>query len=207
MSSKKGFIANLESSVSEQLSSLGFAKRQSLFAKKHNDETTGLIGLMTANDRPDGLIGVSPVVHVESPRIRIELNRLLGEKPSRVQPSVSSALGYLMPERRHLEWLFDPQQALSKTEELDRMCLAVKLYSEPFYEKMSSLHALTEALERLEFSFKERAVFHLPVVYRILGAEDKARTLVTFELQRVEDHTDMGADAYRSFAENFLSPV
>ncbi len=48
------------------------------------------------------------MVGVRQQRVECMVEEFMAEKESGLPPTISTAVGYLMPEGRYLEWLFEP---------------------------------------------------------------------------------------------------
>ncbi len=190
--------------LGEELATVGLQRKGDWFLFNVEPGILGRMGLNISSYRSDGLIGFSPIISVESVEVRTELNRLTCQKSGHPQPSLSSALGYLMPEKRFLEWRLNPNEGIAQRDEVYRMRLALEKYGLVFLRKFGTMRDITHCLETLQFCFKERAVYHLPVVYRVNGKEDQARICIDSHLAEIEGKSDIAAMDFRSFAERFL---
>lgn len=175
---------------------------------RSNSGFTGSIGLNFSLNRTDGLIGLNPIASIVCEQVEDSIVYLTGGAERRPQPSLSTALGYLTPEHRFLEWLFDPNApSIDHIVESKRIAELISLYGLPFLHEYSSIGAIATCLEQSRFSFVERADYHLPVAHRLLGEEQKAEAMVKRRLSDFENRRDIAANQYRQFAENFLSRV
>lgn len=203
----KEFRKQVEAYIRERLSQRGFKPKGGAYIIEVQPEILGFSSVGTVTHRGDGLIGYAPLVGIESIRMRKELNRLEGEKPNRRQASLTIMLGYLMPEKRFLEWLMNPLESIDQRREMEQMCRAIELYGMPFMREFGSMNAIAHSLETMQYSYRERVLFHLPVAYRLLGQEEKARELVTRSLVEMTARKDILATDFQSFAQRFLEPM
>lgn len=208
MGIKEAVNERVSETISAELASLGFRLKKESLITQLSPGFTGSIGLNFSLHRTDGLIGLNPVMGIICRQIEDKLVYLTEGAEHRPLPSLTTALGYLTPEHRFLEWLFDPNAPRSDhILEAKRIAEAIMLYGIPFFPEHSSLGALVACLEESRFSFVERADYHLPVAYRVLGEEGKAETLVKRRLSDLKNRRDIAANQYRQFAQNFLSGV
>jgi len=204
---KMAYVQQISAGLKEGLAECGFAAKRDQLILTVNAEIVGTVSLNIASHRSDGLVGVAPIIGIESVSIRSMLGELIKLKHGAPQPSLTSAIGYLMPEARFLEWLFDPKEPVDQRGELVRMCMAIKQYGMEFLRERGSIEEIVRCLETLRFSFKERAIYHLPVAYRVTGAEERARDYVHRGLLEMEGRSDVASQDYRGFAKKFLSVV
>jgi hypothetical protein len=198
------FQESIHSEVADYLLPLGFQSARDRWEIQLASEIVGSVGSNISNHRPDGYVGVSPLIGIEFEPLRLLLNSLIGTPKATRQMSLTSMLGYLMPEGRFLEWLLDTKQPVTQRNELQNMCKAIEMYAIPFMDRLSTLAQIVDHLERLEFSFKERAVYHLPVAYRILKEDRKSNAYIEGHLQEISGRTDLAAEDYRMFASRFF---
>jgi hypothetical protein len=156
------------------------------------------IGLNTATHRGDGLVGINPVMGLRDDEVEHLVTELTGH-PSIVTLTVS--LGYLMPERRYIEWTF----GAPKQETADELLYCIRTYGCPAMESLASREAVIDA-------FKERQnrgptslyrQYSLPVAYLLHGDRDSALREIRDELASMSGRTDEAAKLYRLFAQKF----
>jgi hypothetical protein len=192
--------------VEAELKPLGFRKVKGVFVCPVGADMFGWLGLNTASHRNDGRVGINPVVGVRSERIEQRIGRLLGEKQPRLAPTICTSLGYLMPEARYVEWLFEPAP-FDYLSECKRMARAVEVYGMPFMNSNSTLTAQLQDLEHLRFSSKETAVYRCPVAYLLSGRTELAAAYVKRQLEELGDREDLAAQQYKTFALNLFREV
>jgi hypothetical protein len=198
------FQKSIHSEVAGYLLSLGFQSARDRWKIQIASEIVGSVGLNISSHRPDGYFGVSPLIGIEFEPLRLLLNSLMRTPKATRQMSLTTMLGYLMPEGKFLEWLLDSKQPVTQRNELRNMCKAIELYAIPFMHRLSTLAQIVDHLERFEFSFKERAVYHLPIAYRILKEDQKGNAYIEGHLQEISGRTGLAAEDYRRFASRFF---
>jgi hypothetical protein len=204
MTQAKKLLAEIISIVESKLKRLGFRKTKSIYVCPLAEDACGWLGLSTATHRSDGRVGINPVVGVRHERIEKMLEDLLRE--SRASATISIPLGYLTPDRRFLEWLFELPPFDCRSE-CERMVQAVELYGIPFMKSKTRLEDLLQDLEQLRFTVRENAVYRVPIAYLLSGKTEMAEATVKKQLAELETHNDLFAQAYKRFASNFLQRV
>lgn len=190
-------IANAE------LTLIGMQKRASLHTVRLCERFWGSVGLNVAMNRGSNAIGINPIVGVRYEGIETLIQRLVGEKRSQFAPTLSTAIGYLMPESSYVEWYFEPSP-FDYAGEVKKMVAAIGTYGFPFMKAHASVEAIIDDLENKRFSFNESIVFRLPVAYFLIGKTELALQYVKERTAELGTRTDAAAEAYRTFAMNFL---
>jgi hypothetical protein len=158
------------------------------------------VGLNTATHRGDGVIGINPVVGLRDSAVENLIAELAGHRGS---VTLSISLGYLMPERRYVEWEFgtaDPVLAASLRDN-------IRMFGYPLIESLASRGAVADALKDNRMTFNESRAYRLPVVYFLQGKKDLLIQDLRNQLDAMHDRTDMAAMEYRIFAERLESKV
>ena len=206
MATKSAVKNAVSEDISTELSHFKFHLRDGLLVWQLNPEFTGIVGLNFSTHRPDGLVGLNPVVSIACRRIEEAIVELSDGAERKPLPSLSSALGYLTPELRFLEWLFEPSAPKSdRIPESQRIAKAIELYGITFLKEHASIEVIARCLEEGKYSYNERAVYHLPVAYWLLGEKSKAGAYIQQQLSDLKDRSDVAATQYRRFGDNFLS--
>ncbi len=200
----KNVLAEVLKSAERQLKALGFRKTKGVYIRQLRDDAVGWIGLNAAAHRSDGRVGINPVVGVRQQRVESMVEEFMAEKESSgLPPTISTTLGYLMPEGRYLEWLFEPAPFEYETE-CERMVRAIGVYGIPFMNSNSSLVQIVQDLEGLRFVSKDATVYKLPVAYILSGKGDSATVYVENQLKELGERQDIAARQYKTFASNLL---
>jgi hypothetical protein len=134
------------------------------------------------------------------------VEELMAEKETRFSPTIRTALGYLMPGGRYLEWLFEPAP-FDYGSESKRMVQAVEVYGIPFMTENSKLESIVRDLEQLRFISKDMAMYRLPVAHLLAGKTDSAVAYVDGQVKELGDRNDLAARQYKTFASNLLQDV
>ena len=184
------------------LHSLGFQKTKDAWLLPLGEIVSGWVGLNSVS-RPDGRVGINPVVGVRNEQIE-NLLKHLSENRFVSPPSISTSLGYLMPESRYLEWLFEPDPFDYKSE-CQRMIGAIEVYGIPFMKSNRSLDTIVEHLQNRRYTWNESIVYRLPVACLVLGDTSTATSYVKGELVKLGARKDDAAQDYRRFADRLLA--
>src|SRR4051812_27149866 len=94
--------------IQENLQALSFyKKRGGGFYRELEKHTEGYVGLNLAVSLPNR-IGISPIVGVSYVPIEDRIQKLCTTSPFLNDATLTTAVGYLTPEKRFLQWVFDP---------------------------------------------------------------------------------------------------
>lgn len=185
------------------LTGLGLRKRAgTTYTVEVTKEVLGFVGLNVAVNRPTGPFTVNPVVGARHQELERVVAELTGVKPSPyVPPTVSSPLGYLMPDRRFVEWEFDDAGSVDAT--AAALGAALAEHGLPFVRAHAELEPIATALASGDFGVPQQNAVRLPVALALLGSVDEARRTLSDELAALGDRSDAAAQWFRSFASAF----
>jgi hypothetical protein len=181
--------------ISRILLGHGFSKKGQIFEKRLTEECLGWCGLNITRQHLSAGIGINPVVGLIFDPVENVIQRLLQTK--RRQSTLISSLGYLMPEKRYLEWIFPLDESIDTTLEAEKLANAVLLYGEPFSRQHASLGAVMESLENLRFIDRDSAHYRLPIAYGLAGEHKRAREFMVTQLKEIEGRDDFAAQQKR----------
>jgi hypothetical protein len=187
----------------DALKLLGFRKKGDVWLfPLGTTAASGWLGLNTVS-RPDGRVGISPVIGIRHEQIESMMKELSGD-PSVNAPTISASLGYLMPQARYLEWLFE-DAPFHYHSECQRMVEAIEVYGISFFKSNSSLETIIGHLEQGRYTYNESPAYRLPIGYVVSGDTSAA---IAYANQKAEDlgsREDEAARRYRDFVEKLLS--
>ena len=145
MPTSKSFVSHIFAFAAEELSRSGFQKRRAdIFTVALDEEVVGWLGLNKALHR-GGVLQINPVVGVRHQKLESRLAELLGQKPHQYVPaSISTNIGYLMPEREYVTWSF--QENTSCEAPIAEMAAAIAKFARPWMKQNAILAALYSAL-------------------------------------------------------------
>lgn len=183
------------------INSLGFNTRSpKIFTKVIGDNVLGWIGLNTATT-VKGTIEVNPVIGVRHQSVETLVAELCNsEIHPYIPPTVSGHLGYLMPERRFVPWLFGSGQSTTVLDLSD----AIERWGMPFMLSNSTLDNLRLTLERWPYGVKEYADYRLPVCLFLAGELEEARKYIRVRLESLKGRSDLAAQRYSQFAGSLI---
>ena len=189
-------------SVLPLLARLGFRKRAGdVFTLDLAPGVLGWLGLNRATrHRAPGELEVNPVVGVRFQEVERLVAECRGEKFHAYQPpTISSPLGYVMPEKQYRAWVLGPGRSEDVAAD---MANAIATYGIAF---MRSVIDLAELRRRLEdrTGFEHQLTFRRPVAALIAGDIEGARALIDETVATIGARTDLAAVDFRKFAEAF----
>jgi hypothetical protein len=157
------------------------------------------LGLNTATHRGDGMVGINPVVGLRDDAVQNLLTELTGHRW--IGPTLSIPLGYLMPERRYIEWEFGTADSAVAMALRD----SIRTFGYPAVQSLANHEAVIEMLKemkekRQKFTTLYRP-YQLPVAYLLRGRKDLAIQELHCELDNIRERMDTAAMEYRLFAE------
>jgi hypothetical protein len=206
MSGKHTFLVELMTLIGMEVTSLPLRNENQYFVREITEGVTGVVGFGVATHRSDGRVGVNPVIGVSFGTIEDRIGAWTEEKlDDYISMTISSPLGYITPEKRFLEWLFEP--GFDNASEVRRMVRAIREYGLPFMKSYSELDSITEALESKRFTINQSRAYRLPIAYLLQGKTDLANLAVNKEVIALGDRTDAAARNYRRFARRFLTEM
>jgi len=181
----------------EPLERAGFRKRAGeIFTIVLADDILGWLGLNYASHhREPGQIAVAPVIGVRHQAVERLVAELRQERfHEYVPPTISTRIGYVMPNHREMTWEFGGQYG---TEAEADLIAAVVDHGIPF---MRSLISLPRILEAINDGFCLYPDYRLPAVLAVMGRLIDARAAVALTLDKLGARNDPAAQQLRDFA-------
>lgn len=112
-------------------------------------------------------------------------------------PTVSTSLGYLMPEHHYHAWLFRAEEG---GDQAATMIEAVVAYALPFMRRLTALSELCAELDR-GLGYGHQVVYRRPVAWMLLGDVARARQVLDDSLAKLGARSDLAAEEFRRFSE------
>lgn len=198
-------IGDVIKSVTPLLAELNFRKRAGqIFTAEIADDVLGWLGLNRATqDRPAGEVEINPVVGVRHQGVERIVAECRGERFHAYQPpTVSTPLGYLLPESRYRAWVFSSDQSAEGV--VQEMVRAIEQYGVSF---MSSAVALPELCRRLDegMGFEHQVMYRRPVAWLLAGDPQQASSILDETLAKLADRSDVAAEEFRRFGASLKS--
>lgn len=189
--------------IQERLASISFYKKETGFSRELGKDTSGYVGLPVSSNLPKSRIGISPVVGITFRPIEDLLKMLSGSSLFLGGVTLTEALGYLTPEKRFLQWVFDPALPDLVAPEIAKIIRAVEEYGLPFMEEHITLNSIIAELEAKRFTVNDLRRYRLPAAYFLVGRREDALKFVEGELRELYKRTDEAATEFRHFAQAF----
>jgi hypothetical protein len=200
---QKAFVTEILRIAAGELALMGMRKSGGIHTYRLGADAFGWLGLNTITHRADGRVGLNPIAGVRHVGIEKLLEQLSGKDRFQLNPTISTAIGYLMPEHRYVEWLFEPGP-FDYVTECKTMVMAVKMYGIPFMESNTSLLPIINHLEQYRFTTREAATYRLPIAYWLAKQYELATAYIENRMSEIDNRQDVAAQDYRNFASNFF---
>jgi hypothetical protein len=196
MTEKADLLEQVQSIIERELVRLGARKKWNVYVLPLRENVSGWIGLGRLTNCGPHRVGISPTVGVRHEQIESIIKRLSEWK--RPAPTISTNVGYLMPERGYIEWIFE-SSPFDYMAEAEKVAKTIGLHGLPFMKANSSLDTIVDDLESLLFTYKESAAYRLPAAYLVAGKRDRAIAYVQRHQESLVGNPD-AADRYGRFA-------
>jgi hypothetical protein len=148
-----------------------------------------------------GEVEINPVIGARFQEVERLVAECRGEKfHAYVPATISSPLGYLMPEKRYMAWMFAP----GRSEEATDMAHAIATHGIPFMRSAIDLVVLRRRLQD-RVGFDHQLSYRRPAAALVAGEAEQARALLDEALAAIGARTDLAAAEFRRFAESFRS--
>ncbi|MGH3932603.1 MAG: hypothetical protein ACRDTF_21815 [Pseudonocardiaceae bacterium] len=192
-------------SITPLLAECNFRKRAGqIFTAEIADEVLGWLGLNRASrHRPAGEVEINPVVGVRHQGVERIVAECRGERFHAYQPpTVSTPLGYLLPENSYQAWVFGSDQSTEGVAQ--EMVRTIEQYGVSF---MRSAAALPELCRRLDegMGFEHQVMYRRPVAWLLVGDPQRARNILDKALAELADRSDVAAEEFRRFGASLQS--
>lgn len=209
---KKNVIKEIE----DRLKNIGFHKKHSLLFYDICEDAIGSIGLGASHFGMATEMALNPVIAVRYlPEVKLVAELAEKEYNPYIAATVASNLGYLMPERRFLNWTFNEDSDHSGT--INNLVDEVKEHGIPFIKKHSEIGSILRLLDPEELFFPDRE-YSIPVLYFLEAEFVKAKKFANDRLLKIlqsdsHEHEiqnygmDKHYDSYKKFADNLIGLI
>jgi len=188
--------------VRQELEALGFQRRaEDIFTCELSPRAHGWLGVGAIRMRSllRARVSIDPVIGVRHHPTERLLAELLEEQLHHYgPPTLSAPLGHVMPGHEQRPWLF--MEGHDPAERARRMAWGVRSFGQPFMRSHTELDALASTLATPGFGFPFQNQLRLPVMYHLLGQNDRAEQYVAERIERLGKRRDPDAKYYRRFA-------
>lgn len=184
----------------EPLERAGFRKRTGeIFTIVLADGILGWLGLnYSSRHREPSQVAVGPVVGVRHQAVEHLVAELRHERfHEYVPPTVSTRIGYIMPDHRDITWEFGGQYG---TEAEADLMTAIADHGLPFMRSLILLPAILGAINNGFCLYPE---YRLPAVLALMGRQNDAQIAVGRAIDKLGERDDAAAQQLRSFAVAF----
>lgn len=171
---------NIERSISEGIKTMGFKKKKYFYYKllKPNIYATIDVSSFSAFHEKCRAYSIQiGILYENVEKIAYELTGI--DKLALMKPTMSTDIGYLMPENRFKRWEFSYE--FSNEKEFSEMFKAIETYGNGYWEKYSNsdvfFHAFYIREAGIQNATRDK---YLPILYYIRGEKEKG-------LQVIED--------------------
>lgn len=188
--------------VLDELVDIGFKKRKGfVLTLGVAPGVLGWLGLNRATKHhAAGAVEVSPVVGVRFEGVEQLVAECRGvQSNGYVTATISSPLGYLMPDGKSISWTFSPLRTRDATTD---MVAAIVRFGIPFMRSVVSLDQLRQRLDQ-RFGHDHQLICTRPAAALLAGDAGGARLLIDSALAALGERTDLAAESYRRFADAF----
>ena len=192
----------VEEGVRRRLEFLGLKRRKGgVFTI---EVAPGILGWLGLNAGTKGLeagqVEINPVIGVRFE----DVERLFDacrpdDSPRHVTPTISSPLGYLLPEKKFKTWLLGPGADPRATEDMVR---AIVEYGVPFMRSVPDLRTLRQKIDQ-RTGIEDVLVYKRPLAAYLDGEPERAREILDATLASSSKNTDLAAEYFREFAKRF----
>ena len=187
--------------VAPLLVPVGFKQRKTgIFTIQLSSEVLGWLGLNTATKHhPPGEVTINPVVGARHQEVERLVAELRGERfHAYLPPTISRALGHLIPEVRFKSWIANPEHASVVGAD---MVAAIGEYGLAFMKSLTTLEELRRALEPpVRFFTEDQARYRRPAVWLLSGEPGRAAEELDKSLAAIGDRSAPADVEFRRFA-------
>ncbi|HSO93956.1 MAG TPA: hypothetical protein VLS53_05740 [Candidatus Dormibacteraeota bacterium] len=188
--------------ITDALAEAGFRKRRTgILTLPVSADVLGWLGLNKGYDSATSVLRINPVVGIRYQKLERALASLLDQPfHDYIPASLSSPLGYLMPEKRFTTWPFTANDDPAPTAAM--LAQAISNYGVPFIRRNATLEALYATVtSNPGIGIPTQVASRVPVLCLLLGKPGEAEQRVAAELSRMGNRDDQASRFYRRFAQ------
>lgn len=165
---------NINQVLKELCQDLGYKKKGYLFYKQLTSEVSSTVGFNISSGQTITHRSVAPQIGVRYETVERLLIEVVDEDWCKgFSSTISSPIGYLMPENKWIEWDFD-KYCENVIHFVENLSSAVQKYAVSYYEKFATLDMIISFLEGLKFGSAKYDLFiRLPIMYYLTGDKSK----------------------------------
>jgi hypothetical protein len=160
---------------------MAFVRKKYNFIKKISEDSIGTIGFGIHSHL--GTLFINPVIGVINNYVEELYSKLTGiDTVSIFFPTISTPIGYLMPENIFLEWEYSEQKDITYLN--STLISAIEKFGFPFMEKYKAQDELLTCFKQNKFINNQSKDYRLPILYYIMGEKGKGLDVIKSSLER-----------------------
>ena len=170
---------NINQVLKELCQDLGYKKKGYLFYKQLTSEVSSTVGFNISSGQTITHRSVAPQIGVRYETVEKLLAEIADEDWCKVFSStISSHIGYLMPENKWIEWDFD-KSCENVIPFVENLSAAIQKYAVTYYEEFASLDKIISFSEGLKFGSANYDLFiRLPIMHYLTGDKSKGMEFI-----------------------------
>lgn len=188
----------------ERLKGIGFEgyKGGIIYGLKMRPEFLMTVGLLAALRDEPGAVTIAPVVGVRSGQVQALVDKFSGglDQVGPMTTTVTSPLGYLMPERTYRRWVFRSKEEASSVAE--DLVSAVQEYGMTFADHNATLEQLTSTLHAKPAMTRLLVDKREAIILALLGNQNGARNAL-FSHRCIVERGSPNSEEVHLFLERF----
>lgn len=203
MGSRNLLLNNTIDLVTQDLSDLGFKKRQrEILTCDLNEESIGWIGLN--HGIGEGIVSINPVIGIRHQPLEKLVAEISGDKfHPYLPPTISTPLGSFLPKNQYPLWEFAEGCDNYKTEK--DMIRKIKKCAIPFMRSHATFETMVPLLIEDRLAPSELQVMkRIPAAYYLAGQKKMANKVLKSELKEFAGENHPAAQEYRQYVKAFL---
>lgn len=196
----KGLLPEFLRATRSGLGALGFVKRtEEIFTLPVAEDVLGWLGLPRVIDSRAKRLCVALTVGVRHQTIEGVISSLLQERRHPyIPPTVSTNIGYIMPDDRYKQWCVHDGDDVSPV--VRDLVDSVHEFALPFMHHNAQLTQLCSSMHNVRIGIPGQMAYRLPVCCVLLGKPGDAKLAVDTQLAALRGGANPAADRYRKFA-------
>ncbi len=185
----KIFEKEIKEGLLELSKKIGYKKKKYFFTKTKDDNITDALLFGLSLYRKPNHTYVDITVGVAHKNVELLYTKLTNKDKNIFNTTISSQIGYLMPERNYKDWEFS--KGKDNTKVFDDILMAIQTYAFPYQEKMANFENLFEAYKK-----REPGILHihrdryLPILYYLKGEKQKGLDFIKEAIERQKKPID-----------------
>ncbi len=182
--------------IKELLLKNGFKKKfQETFYKELNPEIFGTVSFGVSHYGRNDLISLNPVIGILVKDVETLMGKTTNSDTLKYFiPTLSTPLGYLLPESSYQEWRIE--KGMENSSVIMEMTSKTVANGEAFYSERDSLHAVLKEVEACRFILDSARLYKLPLLYYCNDEKDKG-------LEFLNQNIDVENPSHQDFITKF----